>query len=256
MNPIIAAAVAALISSMGYGLKWLTAGGGMAAALVGTAVMWGGGLEAGVPLAFLFVSGSILSAATARRSASHSPATTARDHRQVLANGTWAAVGGAALAVQYPIAGWSMLAASLTAAQADTWSTEFGSFSRQLPRSIVGGRQVVPGTSGGVTWVGSAGGVAGATIMGVTVWVVGPSPAIAIVATVAGILAMLFDSLLGATVQAIYTCTGCGAETETQTHPCDSPLQLTRGRGWITNDTVNFLATGAAAALGIVILMI
>ena len=57
--------------------------------------------------------------------------------------------------------------------------------------------------------------------------------------------------MLGATVQALYHCPRCSAETEEPVHrPCGQPTRLVRGYWWITNDTVNALATLAGAAIG------
>jgi uncharacterized membrane protein len=63
----------------------------------------------------------------------------------------------------------------------------------------------------------------------------------------------LFDSLLGATVQAIYWCDRCEKETERKQHRCGAPTRRIRGLPWLGNDGVNFLASvvGATVALAI-----
>jgi uncharacterized membrane protein len=62
------------------------------------------------------------------------------------------------------------------------------------------------------------------------------------------------DSLLGATVQAIYHCGGCRVETERRRHRCGMETRLVRGWRWLNNDAVNAIASavgaGVALALG------
>jgi len=177
--------------------------------------------------------------------------------RQVLANGGVAAV--AAL-----LGSWTATAGALAAATADTWATEIGSFSPAPPRLITTGARVTRGTSGGITALGTAGGVAGAAVIGaLAVWLqpggggaaagaTHPPEFLALTAA-AGLVGMLVDSLLGATLQGRYECPGCGAELERGDTVCHEPVRLIRGWRWLDNDAVNLAATLAgatAAALG------
>jgi uncharacterized membrane protein len=61
---------------------------------------------------------------------------------------------------------------------------------------------------------------------------------------------MVADSILGATVQGIYWCEACAAETEQPIHRCGREATLTRGNRWVTNDLVNFAGAGIGAAIG------
>jgi uncharacterized membrane protein len=55
------------------------------------------------------------------------------------------------------------------------------------------------------------------------------------------LLGSLFDSFLGATVQAIYFCPTCDKETERHpVHTCGTPTAMIRGWEWLNNDWVNF----------------
>jgi uncharacterized protein (TIGR00297 family) len=144
---------------------------------------------------------------------------TARNERQVIANGGVAAV--AALAGH-----WTWFAGALAAATADTWATEIGRHSRTRPRLITNGTPVPAGTDGGITLLGTAGGIAGALFIAVLARVLVPGGFLMAVA-VAGIAGMLLDSLLGATLQ---------------------------GRlRWLDNDAVNLAATAAGAGVAALI---
>ena len=140
---------------------------------------------------------------------------TARNERQVIANGGIAAL--AALA-----GNWLWFAGALAAANADTWATEIGRFSPASPRLITNGARVPAGTDGGMTLLGTTAGIAGAGLIAALSYVFGQRGALAI--AVAGVVGMLVDSLLGATVQGKVR--------------------------WMDNDAVNLAATltGAACA--------
>ena len=115
-----------------------------------------------------------------------------RTERQVVANG-----GVAALAA---LAGnWPAFAGSLAAATADTWATEIGRLSPTPPRLVTTWISVPAGTDGGMTILGTLGGLAGAGFIAGTSYLL-KSPWIVVIA-LAGALGMLLDSILGATVQ-------------------------------------------------------
>ena len=229
------------MSAAGARLHWLSAGGAVAAAVVGTPILWQAGWGGGTLLAAFFLSGSLLSyGRPGRRSGP------GRTWRQVAANGGIAA-GGALLIPWVPITGWALLAGGLAAAQADTWGTEIGRRSRRPPRLLIGGRTVPPGTSGGVTWLGTAAGIAGATVIGLLTWATDAPASVAGWCVVGGLSGTLVDSALGATLQARYRCAGCGSEFEHPTEHCGASTQPDRGLAWIDNDMVNAMATVTGA---------
>jgi len=143
---------------------------------------------------------------------------------------------------------WLSPAGAAAAAAADTWSTEIGARASATPRLITAGRPVPPGTSGGVTWRGSLGGVAGAALLAATAVLVGLlTPLTGAWTAAAGVGGGLADSLLGATLQARFRCATCGAIREVRRCDCGGEGRLSSGAAWLTNDGVNVACTLAGA---------
>lgn len=247
MDPLLALALAVPVAGAARLARWLTGSGAAAAALVGWAVLAGTGWAGGAALLAFFVSGSGVSVATERRQPSWVDVRgNRRDHWQVLANGGAAAVGAAAAALDPALALW-VVTASLGAAAADTWATSLGALSSGDPRLVTTGRQVPKGTSGGVSAVGSAGGVAGAAVVALAATLAGGvSPWLPM--TLLGLLGMVADSVLGATLQGRFRCARCGMASERPVHRCGARTVLTGGLRWLGNDAVNAVATAAAGA--------
>jgi uncharacterized protein (TIGR00297 family) len=145
----------------------------------------------------------------------------------------------------------SMMAlGALAAAAADTWATEVGTLWGGTPRALFGGGMVPPGMSGGVTTVGLLASVAGAIAVAAPgSWLVPSLPwrSVALAVASAGVLGGLADSALGAAVQARRHCGRCDRLTEREVHDCGTRTTHARGLRWMTNDTVNLLATVAGA---------
>jgi uncharacterized protein (TIGR00297 family) len=241
-----------LVALLGYRIGWLTGAAAAGATVVGTCVLSGGGLPGMALLGLFFTSGGALTAWTDRRRGAQ---VTRRTVRQVLANGWTAALGGL-LAPIAPGLGWAVLAGGLATAQADTWATEIGGLARRPPVLITTGRSVPPGTSGGVTLLGTAAGTGGAALLAVLAWRVGLPLALGGAATAAGTAGMLIDSLLGASIQAVYRCPRCGALGERAADGCGVRAALVRGRRWMTNDVVNLTATGIGAAIAVALAVV
>ena len=174
-----------------------------------------------------------------------------RDMWQVLANGGTffvAALGS----IFMPSAMWySLGAGALAAATADTWATEIGTYAGGVPISIVSGRRVPPGTSGGISLFGSLAGIAGALFIAFSAalakW---PVPLAAIL--LGGIAGALSDSILGATLQVRRRCEKCAKPTERKVHDCGATTVHAGGIRWLDNDVVNFLSTTFGAVVTLV----
>lgn len=220
-------------------MKWLT-GGGLAAALaVGGAVAASLGWRGAALLLAFFVSGSLLTQWSGGGGGQ-------RNARQVLANGGVAAAGAV-------LGRWEIAAGALAAAAADTWATEIGSFSPSAPRLITTWSPVSRGASGGITLLGTAGGVTGAVVMAVLAGVLWPrstAAGSAVMAT-AGVVGMLVDSVLGATAQGLFECPDCGARSERAGAVCHEPVRRIRGWVWLDNDAVNLAGTLAGAGTAV-----
>jgi uncharacterized protein (TIGR00297 family) len=250
-------ALAAVLAVSSYYLKALSMTGAIAALIVGTLTFGFGGWLAALLLILFFVSSSGLSRF---RKAMKQEASQAfekggrRDLGQVLANG--AAASGLALA--YGLTGnpayLVALAGAIAAVNADTWSTELGVLSPKQPRLLTTGARVLSGTSGGVTLVGLLASFGGAGLiaaaLGIWTGMLGMGAAV----LTGGVLGGVFDSLLGATVQAQYYCPICERQTEHHPrHSCGSHTRHSSGWRWMSNDWVNFTASllGALSAWAI-----
>lgn len=258
--------LAGLISIAAYAARSLSLSGAIAATLLGTAVFGLGGFAWAVLLVGFFVSSTILSRLFKKRKAGVNEKYAKggrRDAGQVLANGGIAGLLAVAQAV-FPSTDiwWVAAAGTLAAVNADTWATELGILSPVNPRLITTGRVVEKGTSGGISWTGTLAALVGAAAIGllaVIVWQdyaggasLTAAPTRLALVTLAGLTGSFIDSLLGATVQAIYYCPTCAKETERHPlHSCGTTTRQIRGWIWLDNDLVNWACAigGAGSAV-------
>jgi uncharacterized protein (TIGR00297 family) len=247
--------LAGAIAFVARTVRALSAGGAVAAVLVGTAAAIAGWSWATVLIVF-FVSSSALSrfkhATRDARIGRIVEKGNERDAVQVLANGGLFATG-ALLATATGESTWAGVAlGALAAATADTWATEVGTVTGGLPRSIISFKPLPAGTSGGVTVPGTLASIAGAAfIAGVSYFMgVGRAPTAVFVG---GLVGSLADSLIGGTVQERRWCDGCSEATERRTHYCGSATRVVGGVPGARNDFVNVVCTlvgaGVAAAI-------
>jgi uncharacterized protein (TIGR00297 family) len=133
---------------------------------------------------------------------------------------SWMLTGGAIWMMK------TMALAALVEATADTVSSEIGQAFGGRPVMITTMRRVEAGADGAVTLLGSCAGIAGGAAVALAGgWAMRLHAAAVMIALVAGICGLFFDSLVGATLER---------------------------RGWIGNDVVNFASTAFAAAVAAV----
>lgn len=253
MTQIAIGAVASfVIAALAAFLRALTPSGACAAFVVGTIVFGIGGLPAAWVLLAFFITASLLSRIGKRRKRDLVDwgKQGARDAWQVLANGGAAA----AFIALRPVAQAPMLvafAASRAAASADTWSTEIGTLSRTA-RSILTFRPVTRGISGGVSALGTFAQFAGAAFVAAVAYGTGIAPFWPVL--IGGVAGGIFDSILGASAQALRWCPRCARPCETNPHPaCGTPTTMFRGIAWIDNDVVNLSATLCGAGVAVLV---
>ena len=247
---LIALLAAITIAMLAYRKALLSLSGAVGAVATGTALVATGGWWLGALLIIFFITSSLLP------STSTSPAR--RDWRQVAAN------GGPALAFSIIAIVFSSSplyigsAATIAAAASDTWATELGKRFGGMPVSIVSGRRVAPGTSGAVSRAGLLASIGGAVCIGTVAILlkpIGPTLDVAAQAAwlaivISGAAGSTLDTFLGGIAQARFRCIVCGTASESSTpHQAGHDMALVSGVRWMTNGTVNLIATTSAGIL-------
>ncbi|HSL42172.1 MAG TPA: DUF92 domain-containing protein [Anaerolineales bacterium] len=251
--------LAVIVAYLAYRAHSLNRSGAIAAIVVGNVIFGMGGLQWAILLLTFFITSSGLSRAFKKRkrglnekfSKGHE-----RDAGQVFGNGGLATLF-AALHAFYPesILPWIGFAASLASVNADTWATELGVLSPTPPRMITDpGKRVEKGTSGGISLWGTGASLLGAAVIAFPAALLAPTGMLStnyfLLITASGLAGSLFDSLLGATVQAMYYCPTDKKETEKHPlHTCGTQTVHIRGWHWLNNDWVNF----ACGAFGVIV---
>jgi uncharacterized protein (TIGR00297 family) len=139
---------------------------------------------------------------------------------------------------------------SIAAANADSWASEIGGLSRSSPVMITTFQPIEKGISGGVTWMGTWGGVAGSlfiVLAAAGTWQAFSDypvdlPMIA-ASFIAGVAGFIFDSWVGAVFQALYR----NNVADNLTEAAHAENHLVKGIPLVNNDFVNLISTSFAA---------
>lgn len=246
--------LAIIIALSSFKIGFLSKSGAIAAGMLGSVVFGLGGFAWAVVLMGFFISSSLLSKLFKSQKTQFwekFSKGSKRDAWQVWANGGVAGIFVILHAI-FPDSTWPWLAfcGTLAAVNADTWATELGVLSKKKPINLVTGQTLEPGDSGGISALGTLAAFLAAlfiAILAILFWPTaiqhpdGMDNSILIIGiTTAGVFGSLVDSLLGATVQAVYYCPDCEKETEKfPQHGCGGTTEFVRGWKWINNDVVN-----------------
>lgn len=244
--------LASLIFALGaLRLSALALDGALGSFVVGVFVFGIGQWKFTIPLAVFFTVSSLLSKIGKDKKESMKMAFgkgSKRDIVQVFAN------GGVPMLVTicwlYSPSDWlyAVYLASVAAASADTWATEIGFFSRRPPRHSISFKRVEPGASGGVTLLGTSASLAGSAAIAFAGYLFLPDANVLKLVIIAGFVASVVDSVLGATIQGQYQCSICRKTTESSAH-CHSSAILLRGLRFVNNDGINLVCTLSGGTL-------
>lgn len=247
-----------VVSGASYRSKQLTAGGAVAAFLVGFIPTYVLGFGALATLLLFFIAAGVLGKIAKRINTFdvmkiHKKGGT-RDAVQVYANGFMALLAGLLYALNPSMPFLVMFGSAVGEAASDTFASEVGILSKTKPVSIITGRPMTPGLSGAVSPLGLASGLLGAVLIGLCFWgcflpISPKSAAYASVVALSSFFGCLIDSVLGATLQAHYYDEVNDHITE-RSEVDGRTLPLERGIRWIDNDMVNFISNVIAAVFG------
>jgi uncharacterized protein (TIGR00297 family) len=220
------AAITLVFAVLGRVVRGVTTGGAVAGAAVCFALLWVAGLAGFAGLLTVFV----LTWIATRFGYKHkqrlgtAEARTGRNALQVFANLGTSAGCAVLYATLWPEGRLLVaMAAALAEAAADTVSSEMGQALGGAPHLITTWKKVEPGTDGAVTLAGTMDGATAAIVVGlVFAFTRILSWRLFAVCIGAGVAGMIFDSLLGATLER---------------------------RRWLGNNAVNFASTVVAAGV-------
>lgn len=237
--------LAALFFVLTIRLKSLTRDGGLTAASMGILLFSLGGWMFVVPLFLFFTTGSILSRLL-KVEVKTLAKSEARDPWQVLANG---GIPLLALFIGFylnlmDLAFLGYLGA-VAAANADTWSTEWGMRFGGTPRSLFTFQKTPKGKSGAVSFIGLVGALCGSFVIAAAGLLYLPFGNWFWAILGIGFLGALVDSALG-TIQAYYHLPAEGSEPPEITEQKKwngIPLPRAGGISWLENDLVNFISS-------------
>ncbi len=229
----IAVAVAVNAAAGGGGLlaRTLTPGGALCGAALGTAVLLGAGWSGWLLLLATFAMAVVTSRLGLRHKARLGIAEERGGRRaagNAFANTGVAAAAAILAALSYATTPALIgFVAALAAGGSDTMASEVGKAWSGRVFLFPTFRRVAPGTPGGISLLGTAAGIVGALVLGAIGTITGLIPVGALVPVVAGATAGAFaESALAAALE---------------------------GPGVLNNDVLNFLNTGIAAAVAILL---
>ncbi len=257
INFITAIIFSAIISLVSIRLKFLNRSGAVAVFILAILIFTFGGWKWTIPILTFFIVSSLLSKFSEKKNKekeTYIDKKSERDYFQVIANGGIAGI----LVVIYYITQSELLyliyVSSLSAVCADTLSTEIGTMRKTKTVNILTFKPAAQGISGGISFPGSFGGLAGSFIIALTSlsWISIDTVSFFLIIVISGLLGNLTDSFLGAAIQGKYKCTVCSKSVEQSMH-CSKPTGHTGGLKFVNNDVVNLTTSAAGGAFGYIL---
>lgn len=246
MTQLIIFFVIITISFFAFKIRALSKSGAVASVVVGLCIYKGFGMNGLILLGFFFGTSSFWSFFKGQQKKSleeNLEKGSQRDWIQVLANGGVAAITGISYFLMNDMVWIVAFLTSIASATGDTWSSEIGPLSKRFPISIRNFKVVQPGTSGAISLQGTIAALSGVCLIIFIGFFLFPiTTGIVMIILIFGLLGNLFDTLLGAFYQRIFSCEICHIETEKLTH-CNVTTKKIRGLSWLNNDGVNFLSS-------------
>jgi uncharacterized protein (TIGR00297 family) len=258
---ILAFILAILISLISFRLKFLDLGGSIVTFLLALFIFGIGGWKWTVPILSFFILSSLLSKIAETLSSKEINQIfekgSRRDYKQVLANGGVPLLI-CVLSVLIPdtIDWYLVYLLAVAISTADTWSTEIGTLFSKNVYLITSLKKVNAGISGGISFIGTIGGIAGSFFITLSAFLfVNLQMIDVLIILIFAFLGNLFDSLLGATLQVVYKCPACLKLTEKKFH-CQVKTTYYKGLKFIDNDFVNFSSVLFVSLLYFIFLII
>ena len=227
-----------LVGVAAFQKQSLDESGVITALIIGTLLYGFVGWFAFLMLMFFFISSSLMSKFNPDKKSSK------RTYIQVLANGGLVGI----LAILYGLTGepkmiYVLILTSIAVATSDTWSSEIGRMSKNLPKLIFTKKEVPKGISGGVTLLGFSASLSASLIFAllslfVVEWI--DALFIFIFAFAGGI----FDSVLGI-IQVKYK----DVKENILTEKISITTVYHSGYRWLDNNLVNFLSNSLAVLI-------
>jgi uncharacterized protein (TIGR00297 family) len=223
--------------------RWLTETGIAAAVLLVIVLICTSGVSFLMPMLVFFAAGSLASKLHAKPKESHG-----RDAIQVFSNGLIAILCLCAYA--YTHAGVFKIAyfASVCISLSDTISSDIGTYFKQKTYDVLTLKPTPVGISGGVSFAGTAAGVAAAVLFSLFMYFAFHLQHMdALLVCVMGVAGMLLDSVIGSKLQAKYLLNGSLFETP------QADAHLVKGWAWLQNDWVNLISNALCVVVFVLV---
>ncbi len=259
-NIFIAILLSSIISFLSYKFKLLNYSGTISLFILAVIIYGFGSWKWTVPILTFFIFSSLISKVKKSNNinlGNNNEKSSTRNHIQVLANG---GVGAILVTLNYFFPSelfYFAFVSSIAAVCSDTWSTEIGTMYRTTAINILTFKRVQQGISGGISLIGTLGGVLGAIIISLSsmFWISSRNFTYLFFIIFAGIIGNIFDSIIGASIQAKYKCIVCSKFIEKSFH-CNQAAELKKGFKYINNDMVNLAAAITGGFFGILFIEI